>query len=255
MEAILGMLIPVLFVVMMMAERIWPGRTLPKVRGWVAKGVAFFFLTAVVNALLPSLVTSLLAGVAPFNISGWGIALSAIVCFVVTDFFQYWIHRFMHRVPAVWRLTHQLHHSAERVDMAGSAYFHPTDMVISVGLLTVVAVLLGLSPEAAAIAGFAGFVWGVFPHLNVRTPKWLGYIIGRPEAHSIHHERGVHAYNYANIPVWDIAFGTFRNPNDFAVTTGFWDGASSEVLPMLLGRDVGVQGGRATDAGTRPRPA
>lgn len=37
----------------------------------------------------------------------------------------------------------------------------------------------------------------------------------------------------------DLLFGTFRNPADFVSEHGFWDGASAEVGPMLLGRDVG----------------
>jgi sterol desaturase/sphingolipid hydroxylase (fatty acid hydroxylase superfamily) len=49
----------------------------------------------------------------------------------------------------------------------------------------------------------------------------------------------VHAYNYANIPLWDMLFGTFRNPPAFPERYGFWDGASAQMGAMLLGRDVG----------------
>jgi sterol desaturase/sphingolipid hydroxylase (fatty acid hydroxylase superfamily) len=52
----------------------------------------------------------------------------------------------------------------------------------------------------------------MFQHANLRTPRWLGYIIQRPESHGIHHERGLHAFNYADLPLWDMVFGTFRNP-------------------------------------------
>jgi sterol desaturase/sphingolipid hydroxylase (fatty acid hydroxylase superfamily) len=27
----------------------------------------------------------------------------------------------------------------------------------------------------------------------------------------VHHREGVHDYNYADFPLWDILFGTFRN--------------------------------------------
>jgi hypothetical protein len=49
----------------------------------------------------------------------------------------------------------------------------------------------------------------------------------------------VHAYNYT-ITLWDVAFGTFRNPEHFAEEAGLWDGASAKIGPMLLGRDVSV---------------
>lgn len=68
---------------------------------------------------------------------------------------------------------------------------------------------------------------------------WVGYLIQRPEAHSVHHARGLHAYNYGNVPVWDLLFGTFRNPSGFNAEQGFWDGASARVGSMLMGRDVG----------------
>ena len=74
---------------------------------------------------------------------------------------------------------------------------------------------------------------------NVRTPRWIGYLLQRPESHSIHHERGVHAYNYADFAPIDMLFGTFRNPQDFVEECGFWDGASRQVGAMLAGRDVG----------------
>jgi sterol desaturase/sphingolipid hydroxylase (fatty acid hydroxylase superfamily) len=30
--------------------------------------------------------------------------------------------------------------------------------------------------------------------------------------HALHHERGVHAYNYGDIALWDMVFGTFKDP-------------------------------------------
>jgi sterol desaturase/sphingolipid hydroxylase (fatty acid hydroxylase superfamily) len=79
----------------------------------------------------------------------------------------------------------------------------------------------------------------MFQHWNVRTPQWVGWIIQRPEAHALHHARGIHAYNYGNFMLWDILFGTFRNPAAFTDPLGFWDGASGKLGSMLIGRDVG----------------
>jgi hypothetical protein len=69
--------------------------------------------------------------------------------------------------------------------------------------------------------------------------------------HSCHHERGVHARNYADLPVIDLLFGTFHNPSDFAPATGFSDGGSLRVLELLLGRDVAAESGELTT--NRPR--
>jgi sterol desaturase/sphingolipid hydroxylase (fatty acid hydroxylase superfamily) len=78
----------------------------------------------------------------------------------------------------------------------------------------------------------------IFQHANIRTPRWLGYFVQRPESHTIHHGRGVHAYNYSDLPLFDILFGTFRNPKGFETETGFYHGASRRVGEMLVWRDV-----------------
>ncbi len=97
---------------------------------------------------------------------------------------------------------------------------------------------VGLSAQAASYFLYASTLLAIFQHTNVRTPQWLGYIVQRPESHSVHHQRGVHRWNYSDLPLWDIVFGTFHNPGEFATETGFHDGASARIPQMLLFRDV-----------------
>jgi sterol desaturase/sphingolipid hydroxylase (fatty acid hydroxylase superfamily) len=99
-------------------------------------------------------------------------------------------------------------------------------------------VVLGLAPEAAALSTIWQAFNGIFQHGNIRTPVWLGYIIQRPEAHGVHHERGLHSYNYANLPLWDIVFGTFKNPRAWDDLAGFYTGSSKPTVRMLLGNDI-----------------
>jgi sterol desaturase/sphingolipid hydroxylase (fatty acid hydroxylase superfamily) len=54
----------------------------------------------------------------------------------------------------------------------------------------------------------------------------------------VHHQRGVHAWNYSDLPLFDLLFGTFRNPPAHMPQQGFHDGASTRVLEMLVFRDV-----------------
>lgn len=239
MEAILPLLVPVFFVVGLVLERAFPARQLPQVKGWWLRGLVAFLIAGALNALLPVLVVTVLDGRALFDFTGLGTLAGTLVAFVVGDLVGYWVHRMMHNVHFIWRWTHQMHHSAERLDVLGFSYFHPFDFVITIVLGSLVPALLGVTPAAAGLAGFITFLYAVFQHLNVRTPRWLGYLIQRPESHSVHHGRGVHAYNYGNFPLTDILFGTFRNPAEFMPEAGFWDGASGKVGAMLLGRDVG----------------
>ena len=145
----------------------------------------------------------------------------------------------MHSSNVLWRTFHQMHHSAERLDTFGAFWFSPLDMVGWTALFSLCLTLgVGLSAEATTVVLFATTLLSVFQHGNIRTPRWLGYIIQRPESHSHHHARGVHAGNYSDLPIFDLLFGTFRNPRAFTVAAGFYDGASARVSEMLRFRDV-----------------
>ena len=150
----------------------------------------------------------------------------------------YWWHRSMHRHTPLWRLLHQMHHSSERLDLVSAFWFSPLDMVTWTLLPSLVLALLGVPAQAATITLLSITFLAMFQHANVRTPAWLGYFVQRPEMHTVHHARGVHHYNYADLPVFDMLFGTFRNPNGYEYETGFWHGASARVADMLLLRDV-----------------
>jgi sterol desaturase/sphingolipid hydroxylase (fatty acid hydroxylase superfamily) len=238
METILALLTPVAFAGFLVIEWLAPARPLPHVRGWFWKGLLFFFIGGAANTLFPMLTTSWVGARSPVNLSSLGTLLGALIAYLVSDFVLYLTHRLLHNVSFLWRWTHQLHHSAERIDIAGSNYFHPFDLIALGGSTSLAVSLLGVTADAAALAGFALFLTTTFAHLNVRTPQWLGWIIQRPEAHSVHHARGVHAYNYGTFMLWDILFGTFRNPATFNDPQGFWNGASAKIGPMLIGRDV-----------------
>ena len=95
---------------------------------------------------------------------------------------------------------------------------------------------LGIGAEAAIVINLVATFMGLFQHVNIRTPRWVGYLVQRPESHSAHHERGVHARNYGDLPLFDLIFGTFHNPRDFTGEVGFYEGASTKMGPMLAGR-------------------
>jgi sterol desaturase/sphingolipid hydroxylase (fatty acid hydroxylase superfamily) len=239
METIFGLAIPVTFILMLILERLFPGRPQPKVRFWALKGFLFFVMCAALGGALPAVLGIVLAKHAPVHLTMIPMPVAALIVWLLGDFINYFVHRVMHNVPFLWRWTHQLHHAAERVDMWGANFIHPLDLVLQTAATTIPVILLGVTPEAALVAGYVGFLWGMFPHLNAKTPQWIGWFIQRPEAHAVHHARGVHAYNYGTVPLWDILLGTFRNPATFSgEPAGFWDGSSRPLGAMLIGRDV-----------------
>lgn len=181
-----------------------------------------------------------------FDGGGLGIAGGTIVGVLVYELGHYAYHRSAHHFGWLWRLGHQMHHSAESLDAWGAYYLHPIDTALFTTISSLVLFpLLGLAPEAGAWTAAILTFLAIFQHAHLRTPRWLGYLVQRPESHALHHARGVHAYNYADLPLWDIVFGTFRNGPAAGPlpAQGFHDGASARLVEMLGFRDV-----------SRPRP-
>lgn len=237
--------IPALFIVFLILEHlIGGGRTFPQIKLWTLLGIIGFTVTGFFNAILPALLTPYLGALRLTDLSSWGL-WAAAPAVVLTTFFTYWTHRLQHRFDVLWRLGHQLHHSAARVDVASSAIFHPVDVLVQVSMTILATSLLGVSQNAAALAGTIGFFFAVFQHWNVKTPAWIGYVVQRPEAHCLHHERDVHARNFGDIVWWDMLFGTYENPRSFAGQVGFEPERGRRFWPMVFFTDVNQTQNRA----------
>ena len=228
-----------LFAALMLWEAVLPARNLPKIQGWVPRALISFSVYFYLSSYLPLLWDGYLARFQIFDLSGLGAIAGASVGLVVYEILLYAWHRSMHGSNTLWRLFHQMHHSAERLDSFGAFYLSPLDMIgfTLLGSLSL-SLVVGLSPEAVTLFLFVTLFFAIFQHTNIRTPRWLGYFIQRPESHTIHHGRGLHRYNYADLPVLDMLFGTFRNPRGYEMETGFYEGASARVADMLAFRDV-----------------
>jgi sterol desaturase/sphingolipid hydroxylase (fatty acid hydroxylase superfamily) len=227
------------YVLLLALDFVAPARKFPAVAHWRWKGLALFVLNMGAFSTLPFLWDEWLGQYRLVDATGLPVWAGALLAIVVAQLFNYVWHRAMHNVPFLWRWFHQVHHSAERIDIFGAFYFHPLDVVgfAFVGSLALV-LGVGVRPEAAVIASAFLTFCAYFGHANVRTPRWLGYFIQRPENHALHHQRGVHAYNYGDIPLWDMVFGTFRNPASWQGQAGFYDGASTRFAEALIGRDI-----------------
>ena len=229
-----------LFVLFALADHFGRSRQFPDIRFWRAMGVVSFLLYFTIATLAPFLWDSWIGTHELIDGRALPFWAQIVAGFLILEFGIYFWHLTMHKVDFVWRLTHQMHHSAERVDIWGAFYFHPLDMLgwALLGSLCLVGVF-GLSPEAALVVAVLSSVPPMVQHLNVRTPHWLGYFLQRPESHLIHHQRGVHAYNYGDIPLPDMVFGTFRNPKtEWDGENGFHAGSTTQIPAMLAFRKI-----------------
>lgn len=228
-----------LAIAMMIVERLKPGRAFPTVRGWWMRAIAVNIVQIGIVFLAGVTWDGWLRRYRPWSADALGVIGGAVVGYIVVTFIYYWWHRARHSSDFLWRWFHQFHHSPQRIEIITSFYKHPFELVVN-GILSSLIVywLVGLDVKAATLAVTLTGVAELFYHWNVRTPYWLGFVIQRPESHLVHHQEGLHAFNYGDLPLWDMLFGTFRNPRAWNARCGFAEQRELRVGDLLLGHDV-----------------
>jgi len=220
-------------------ESFFPARVLPKIKFWKLRGFAFFIAYMLLTTYIPLIWDDFFASYQLINLSTLTLPIQVVLGIFLFEVVQYGWHISMHKSNFLFRVSHQIHHSAERLDVPSAFMFSVNDMfgLSLVGSVSF-ALIMGLSPLAITIIILSLTFLGVFQHANINTPRWIGYIIQRPESHSVHHAKGLHKYNYTDLPVIDMIFGTFKNPKTYEHETGYYLGASNRIWEMLSFKDV-----------------
>ncbi|HYG09651.1 MAG TPA: sterol desaturase family protein [Pyrinomonadaceae bacterium] len=238
-------------VIMICVEKRSPARPWPQVAGWWLRAVAFNGAQAALVLVAGLTLDPWVLEYRLWSADHMGVTTGTLFGYLATTFVYYWWHRWRHEVPLLWRWLHQIHHSAQRLEILTTFYKHPLEIAVNCLLTSVLLYLvLGLGPAAASGAILLAGLGELFYHWNFKTPHWSGYIFQRPESHCVHHEEGVHHYNYSDLPLWDMLFGTFNNPRQWQGRCGLGEGNEGRVIEMLAGVDVtAVKIRRAIEAG------
>jgi sterol desaturase/sphingolipid hydroxylase (fatty acid hydroxylase superfamily) len=231
---------------MMVIEALRPGRRWPRVRGWWLRAIALNAVQVGSVFLAGATYDRWMAGRRLWPAPELGSAAGAAVGYLAITFVYYWWHRARHQSPWLWRWFHQVHHSPERIEIITSFYKHPLEIVVNGVLSSAILYLgLGLTPDAAAGAVALSGLGELVYHWNVSTPYWMGFVFQRPESHCVHHQEGVHSFNYSDLPLWDMLFGTFRNPRRFEARCGLGPQGEHRLGEMLRGADLAGGAGPA----------
>lgn len=224
---------------MLAIERLRPGRNWPHVRGWWPRALALNAVQVGIVLAAGSVWDGWMAEHRPWSIESWSLPLRVAAGYLAITFVYYGWHRARHASPFLWRWFHQLHHSPQRLEVLASFYKHPLEITAN-GLLSsaVLYLLVGLDVGAAGTVVLITGLAELFYHWNVETPYWLGFLFQRPESHCVHHQAGLHSYNYSDLPLWDMLFGTFRNPRRREYCCGFGEWGENQLLPVLKGEDL-----------------
>lgn len=225
--------------VFLMLERLAPGRELPHAPGWYARAILINAAQAAITFGTNRLWVSLFSGASLFDLAALtSPLLQGFIGWLVGTFFFYWWHRLRH-ARGFWVIFHQVHHSPSRIEAITAFYKHPIEILADSALAAMILyLLLGCSLEGALWFNFFAAVGEIFYHSNIRTPQWIRYFIQTPELHSIHHQLDVHRFNFADLPLWDRLFGTYRDAEQFSGQCGFPRHNERHLGRMLLFKDV-----------------
>jgi sterol desaturase/sphingolipid hydroxylase (fatty acid hydroxylase superfamily) len=156
---------------------------------------------------------------APIRFHGGPFAVFALSCLAVAahDFFYYWQHRLQHTSKWLWA-QHELHHSDEHVNITTSWRHHWLETVIQ-PLFILTPVFLLFNPALGPVLWIAVFpmLMVYFVHLNFPLRfGWFNRVLSSPQSHRIHHSNLPEHMdkNFATVlPLWDILFGTYYQPD------------------------------------------
>jgi sterol desaturase/sphingolipid hydroxylase (fatty acid hydroxylase superfamily) len=179
---------------------------------------------------------------------------AAITLFAIAavDFAGFLAHWVQHKVPLLWDF-HKVHHSARVMHPLSNYREHWVDNLLyaivhgatSGAATSLAAGLLGQSVTPVEVFGVNAFVF-VFnaagynlrhSHVWLAWPGWLGWVIGSPAYHQIHHSVDPRHLdkNFAFMfPIWDRLFGCAHLPREReSLRFGLADGSEDEYRSVL----------------------
>lgn len=142
-----------------------------------------------------------------------------LIMFVFSDFFSYWVHRLLHKIPFLWEY-HKVHHSVAEMGFAAHLRYHWMENVVYKTLKYIPLALIGFNAEDMFYVFIFELAWGHFNHANFTIPLGpLKYIFNSPNMHIWHHAKdlpeGRSGVNFGlTLSIWDYIFGTDHIPYD-----------------------------------------
>ena len=177
--------------------------------------------------------------------------LFTITLFIVSDFTRYWLHRFMHTIPFLWKF-HKVHHSAKVLTPITFYRVHPVENIlfgfrfsISAGIVTGVFIFFFgglLSIKDILGVNIIVFVFNILganlrhSHIKLKYFRWIEKIFISPFQHQIHHSTTFYNYNFGGtLAIWDLCFGTLKHSSEIqTMKFGLNKTEHNSVLDLLL---------------------
>ncbi len=156
-----------------------------------------------------------------FQISSWPVWSQFLLLFVLADFIQWNVHRWLHYSPWLWEF-HKVHHSVEEMGFAAHLRYHWMETIVYKSVQYIPLSMIGFGLDDFFILHLVTILIGHLNHANVKiTYGPLKYVLNNPVMHLWHHAKdvppGTHGVNYGiSLSLWDFLFGTAYIPNQNA---------------------------------------
>jgi len=153
-----------------------------------------------------------------FQISSWPIWSQFLLLFVVADFIQWNVHRWLHFSPWLWEF-HKVHHSVEQMGFAAHLRYHWMETIVYKTVQYIPLSMIGFGLDDFFVLHLVTILIGHLNHANVKiTYGPLKYVLNNPVMHLWHHAKDVPAGTYGvnfgiSLSLWDYLFGTAYIPN------------------------------------------
>jgi sterol desaturase/sphingolipid hydroxylase (fatty acid hydroxylase superfamily) len=156
-----------------------------------------------------------------FQIASWPVWSQFLLLFVVADFIQWNVHRWLHHSPWLWEF-HKVHHSVEEMGFAAHLRYHWMETIVYKSVQYIPLSMIGFGLDDFFNLHLVTILIGHLNHANVKiTYGPLRYVLNNPVMHLWHHAKnipaGSHGVNYGiSLSLWDYLFGTAYIPNQNA---------------------------------------
>jgi sterol desaturase/sphingolipid hydroxylase (fatty acid hydroxylase superfamily) len=163
---------------------------------------------------------------------GWKV----LIAYLTYSLVAYWYHRIRHSNKTLWYYIHYMHHAPAHMDTRVTFWRHPLEILLDSLVVIFVGKMLGSDVDIIFYVLIIESILEIFHHSNIHTPKrmrWLGYLLQLPEQHLIHHQRGLHRWNYGTLTLWDTLFRTVQVPNEWYGKVGLLEWESTKKLLLF----------------------
>ncbi|MBL4664800.1 MAG: sterol desaturase family protein [Nitrospinaceae bacterium] len=187
----------------------------------------FLFSLIIYNALSDVFINLFSEGLAAIGITNmvalevgaWPVWGHLVLGFIVRDFIQWWIHRLLHWVPALWEF-HKVHHSVIQMGFAAHLRYHFMENIVYRTLEYIPLAMIGIGLNDFFIIHIITLAIGHWNHTNFNVNIGpLKYIFNNPAMHIWHHSYDLpkdrsYGVNFGlSLSVWDYLFKTNYIPH------------------------------------------